>query len=55
MVKPMLVVRIRLTFPDVRMGIVIAKDAANLWTLDTRVVLVSGQPNLFSTSDDPYR
>jgi hypothetical protein len=55
MVEPMLVVRVRVTFPDVRMGVVIPKDAASLRTFDARVVLVSGCANLLSASYESYR
>jgi hypothetical protein len=50
MVEPMLVVRVRVSFPDVRMGVVIAKDAASIGAFDARVICVRDGTNQLSPS-----
>lgn len=54
-VEPMLVVSIRVTFPEVRMGIGVAKNGGSQCTLDARVVLVLDGPDVLSTSGNSHR
>src|SRR5215208_8196714 len=48
MIEAVPVVRVRMAFLEVDMGVVISKDRARLGSLDSRVVTVVNSPNLGS-------